>query len=234
MNNLIKDSLILIPARGGSKGLPRKNIIPLNGKPLIFYTLEIAKKVVDLKNICVSTDDIEIAKAVEKYGVKVPFMRPSELSTDVTSSEAVIKHALDFYKNEKNINYKKIILLQPTSPFRKKEHLTDADSLWSSDTDMIVSVVKTKANPYFSLYEENKNGFLQRSKASDYERRQGIPDVWQLNGSIYIINVDSFNVKGMRKFDKIIKYPMDKIYSVDIDDVLDLKWAENLLNLNLL
>ncbi|MBV5329328.1 MAG: pseudaminic acid cytidylyltransferase, partial [Chlorobium sp.] len=114
---MYEDILFLIPARGGSKGISKKNIKELNGKPLIFYTLDAIRNIVSNENICVSTDDIDIKEKVEAYGVKVPFLRPTEYATDTSTTLEVIEHALSFYKQKGTI-FKGLILLQPTSPFR--------------------------------------------------------------------------------------------------------------------
>src|SRR6185436_3803407 len=114
--------LFVIPARGGSKGLPGKNIKPLNGKPLIGYSLDFARLFTKDENICVSTDSAEIAACVSEFGYKVPFMRPAELATDTAGSYGVIKQAMLFYEASGR-HYDAIVLLQPTSPFRQKNHL---------------------------------------------------------------------------------------------------------------
>ena len=122
-------SLIVIPARGGSKGLPGKNIKKLAGKPLICYSIDIARQVADDEDICVSTDSAEIIEVVENYGLKVPFVRPTELSTDESTTNDVLRHALQFYKNNGK-EYENIILLQPTSPLRTKEDIVNAIKLY--------------------------------------------------------------------------------------------------------
>ena len=120
-------TLVVIPARGGSKGIPHKNIKPLNGKPLICYSIDVARKFTTDEHICVTTDDDEIIKVVEDYGLKVPFKRPEELATDHCGSNEVIQHAYQFYTKQ-GVQYDAIMLLQPTSPFRKVEFLNEAVS----------------------------------------------------------------------------------------------------------
>src|SRR5690606_37282830 len=115
----MKGYLVIIPARGGSKGLPGKNIKKLDGKPLLYYSIDVARKIFAEADICVSTDDENIIACVEQYPLGVPFRRPSELATDATGTYEVLKHAIGFYAN-KGIFYKYIVLLQPTSPFRKE------------------------------------------------------------------------------------------------------------------
>lgn len=226
----IKDTLFIIPARGGSKGLPRKNILPLAGKPMICYTIDAARGVTNYENICVSTDDSEIIKVVEDYGLKIPFIRPAELAFDTAGSREVILHAIDFYKNNLGKSYSKVCLLQPTSPLRTSQHIQEAFKLWHDDLDMVVSVKETKANPYFNLFEEDVKGFLKKSKEGNFTRRQDAPTVWEYNGAIYIINIVSLQTKGMAEFERIEKFVMSEITSIDIDNELDWFIAEKLLN----
>jgi len=116
--------LYLIPARGGSKGIPHKNIKSLAGKPLIYYSIDVARELTTDDNICVSTDDNEIIKVVENYGLKVPFKRPDELATDNATTNDVILHAINFYESIGK-QYDIIVLLQPTSPLRKSQHVKE-------------------------------------------------------------------------------------------------------------
>lgn len=219
-------SLVVIPARGGSKGIPHKNIKLLNGKPLIYYTIDIARQYTTDENICVTTDDSEIIKYVEDYGMKVPFVRPKELATDTCGSNEVIQHAYKFYL-DKGFVYDTVILLQPTSPFRKVEFIKEAVELYDDCMDMVTSVSPAACNPYYDGYEEAEDGFIYVSKGNgDIKRRQEAPAVWQWNGSIYVINPKSLMEKGMGAFSKIKKYAMPEIYSVDMDTMLDWKYAE--------
>jgi len=221
--------LVIIPARGGSKGIPGKNIKLLGGIPLIQYTLEAAKALFPKEIICVSTDDLEIKKCVEKLGFKVPFLRPSELATDSSGTYEVLLHAIEFYEN--NGYYPDtLILLQPTSPFRNSKHIEQAINLYTSEIDMVVSVKETKANPYYNLFEEDSGGFLKKSKEATFNRRQDCPAVWQYNGAIYIINIKSLKDETISNFKKIRKYVMDEISSHDVDTLLDWKLSEILIN----
>lgn len=219
--------LVIIPARGGSKGVPGKNIRLLNGKPLIQYTIEAAQEVFPNDSICVSTDSHEIKSCVEKIGLNVPFMRPLELATDEAGSFEVLQHALRFY-NQKGYNPETIILLQPTSPLRIGNHIKEAIKLYESyiDIDMLVSVCETKSNPYFSLFEENADGLLIKSKESNFTRRQDCPKVWEYNGAIYIISVDSLRIYSSLAFPNVKKYVMSEAESVDIDSEMDFHLAE--------
>ena len=230
MNPLFDKTLFLIPARGGSKGIPRKNIKILGEKPLICHSIDIAKHFVDDAFICVSTDDLEIKSVCENYGLNVPFLRPAQLATDTAGSDEMIMHALEFYQKQR-INIEKIVLLQPTSPFRKTIHIENAINLYHNQIDMVISVKETEVNPYYLLCNENKQGFLEKFvKDIDIIRRQDAPKVYQYNGTVYIINVKSFlKHKKLSAFEKVIKYEMDNISSVDLDTLLDWAYAEFLI-----
>lgn len=222
--------LVLIPARGGSKGIPYKNIKELNGKPLIYYSIDVARQFTSDENICVSTDDDKIIKVVEDYGLNVPFKRPDFLATDTCGSNEVIQHAYKFFVNQGK-QYDAVLLLQPTSPFRKGEFLKEAVKLYDDSIDMVTSVKPAACNPYYDGFEDDENGFLTPSKGDGtIQRRQDAPQVWQQNGSIYVINPKSLIEKCLVHFTKIRKYPMSDIYSVDIDNPFDWKIAELILS----
>jgi N-acylneuraminate cytidylyltransferase len=218
-------SLFIIPARGGSKGIPGKNIRPFAGKPLILYSLEIARNFASDAEICISTDSSEIAQVLMLSKYTVPFLRPEELSSDNSGMYEVLLHALNHY--EKNGHFfDNLVLLQPTSPFRLSEHISVALSIYSNDLDMVVSVKPAEANPYYVLFEENADGFLEKSKTGYFSRRQDCPAVWQYNGAIYIINPESLKKSNLGSFSKITKYVMDDLHSIDLDSELDWLFAE--------
>ena len=221
--------LVVIPARGGSKGVPGKNIKLLNKKPLIHYTIEAARKVFGDRYIYVSTDSTEIKSITEQTGLTVPFLRPEHLATDTANTRDVLLHALEQFtlKNKKKPDV--IILLQPTSPFRSATHISEALALYNANLDMVVSVKETNANPYYVLFEEDDDKFLKKSKQSRSLRRQDVPKVWELNGAVYIINPKSIQKKPIGEFEKVVKYEMDDCSSHDIDTKLDWKIAEVIL-----
>jgi CMP-N,N'-diacetyllegionaminic acid synthase len=221
--------LVLIPARGGSRGIPGKNIKPLNGRPLIYYTLDAACAVASPENICVSSDSDEIIRVVREYGLGVAFKRPDYLATDTASSYDVIRHAIDFYE-QIGMNCDCVLLLQPTSPFRTEAHIREALALYQPGVDMVVSVKITRANPYFTLFEETRDGFLIPSKAGNFSRRQDCPAVYEYNGAIYIMNVQSLKDGPPDQFLKIRKYVMSDEDSIDIDTNLDWMLAEAVLS----
>lgn len=221
--------LVVIPARGGSKGIPHKNIKKLGGKPLICYAIDTARKFTTVDNICVSTDDDDIIRVVENYGLKVPFKRPDYLATDNAGTNGVLLHALNFYE-EKGCRFDMIVLLQATSPFRRAEDVIEASKLYDDTIDMVTSVMPAKCNPYYDGFEDNAEGLLAISKGDGtIERRQDAPCVWQQNGAVYIINPSQLKAKGLAGMTKIRKYVMDEIHSVDLDNMLDWKIAEIML-----
>lgn len=220
-------SLIVIPARGGSKGVPGKNIRLLNGKPLIQYTVEEARKVFDDSLICVSTDSLEIKQVVESIGLQVPFLRPAHLATDSAGTYEVLLHALEFYAGI-GYNPDLLVLLQPTSPFRSAEQITNAIVTFDMECEMVVSVKETKANPYYILREENTSGWLEQSKQGNFTRRQDCPKVYEINGAIYVINVQALKKMALHQMTKVRKYEMDEWSSHDIDTSLDWLIAEQM------
>jgi N-acylneuraminate cytidylyltransferase len=220
--------LVVIPARGGSKGVPNKNIRLLGGKPLIQYTIEAAREVFTDDQICVSTDDPMIKEVVESVGLKVPFLRPSELATDSSSTHEVLLHAIHFYES---LNYKPdtLILLQPTSPFRSGIQIKEALRLYDETCEIVISVKETKSNPYYILYEENEQGWLEKSKKGNYATRQSCPKVYELNGAIYITSVNLVKQKPISQLTRFRKYVMDDMSSHDIDTMLDWEIAKTIL-----
>lgn len=226
-------ALVIIPARGGSKGIPHKNIKPLDGKPLIHYTIDVARSIVADEDICVSTDDTEIISVVEQYGLKVPFVRPEELATDTAGTYEVLLHALYYYEEKLNRHYDVVILLQNTSPFRGAEQLKEALKLYRDNIDMVVSVKECPANPYYSVFEENDDGFLYVCKGEgNIYRRQDAPKVYEYNGAIYIMNANVLKTTHMHKMKKRVKYVMDDRSSFDLDTMWDWQMAEMMISQN--
>ncbi len=220
--------LYLIPARGGSKGIPGKNIKLLNGIPLIVHTINVARELSTDEFICVSTDDPAIVAVVNSVGLSVPFIRPAELATDTASSNEVLLHALHYYET-KHIYFDLLVLLQPTSPFRTSQQVKEAISLFSGQEDMIQSVKETRANPYSVLMEEDEQQYLHKSKKlpDAITRRQDAPVVYEANGAVYVINVSSLKkYQSLGKFEKVKKYLMQEESSLDIDTPLDWQFAE--------
>ena len=223
------NTLVVIPARGGSKGIPRKNIKLLAGKPLIAYAIKAGREALSDATIVVSTDDSEIAEVAADWGCKPPFMRPDWLATDTATTYDVLIHALDWYEASHGL-VDRLVLLQPTSPFRTAEHIKEACELYDDDLDMVVSVLETSSNPYYVLFEENEFGFLNPSKEANFTRRQDCPVVYEYNGAVYVINPKSLREAGsMRNLKKIKKYLMPESASHDLDTTFDWDFAEFLI-----
>lgn len=220
------DTLFVITARGGSKGLPGKNIKELCGKPLIEYSIDVARAFTDDENICVSTDSEEIKRVVEGYGLKVPFLRPDYLATDAATSNDVLVHAVNFYK-EQGRNYRRLCLLQPTSPLRTVEDVQGALDLYRDDIDMVVGMVKSHAPSI--LNEENADGFMVSVFNKEGLGRQYVREMYETNGAVYVMNIQSLLDKGMKGFTRKVKYVMSKEHSVDIDDIVDFMLVETIM-----
>lgn len=221
-------TLYLIPARGGSKGIPGKNIKPFCGKPLICHSIDHARTFSLDKLICLSTDSEEIRQVAEGYGLEVPFLRPAELATDKSGSREVMLHALDFYKN-RGVYIDCLVLLQPTSPLRRPQDIAGCLKLYTPSLDMAVSVKEAATNPYYNAFETDADGYLHISKGpGTYTRRQDAPKVWEYNGAVYVINPESLRAKPMGLFEKRRMYPMPADRSIDLDTPLDWLLAEKL------
>ena len=219
-------TLYVIPARGGSKGIPGKNIKPLCGKPLIAYSIEVARALADDCDICLSTDSQQIADVAKNMGLEVPFMRPEYLATDKSGTYEVLLHAVQFYA-DKGINYDTLVLLQPTSPFRTAADVQRAIDAYSPDIDMVVTVVESATNPYYNSYETDEQGFLHISKADGkYVRRQDAPKVWEYNGAVYVINIDSLRRMPLSQFSRRKMVEMSRESSLDLDTPIDWMVAE--------
>ena len=220
-------TLFVIPARGGSKGVPKKNTKILAGLPLVLHSLAYARLFVPDEQICISTDDKDVLDLAKKEGYDAPFIRPEELARDTTSTFDVLKHALRFYA-EKGKYWENVVLLQPTSPFRLKSHLEEMVASLQKGADVIVSVTESKNSPYFNLFEENTKGFLHVSKTlGNITRRQDCPPTYVFNGSLYLFRATSLQkANGFVDFSSIQKYTMASRFSVDLDTPKDFLLAQ--------
>lgn len=225
-----KRILALIPARGGSKGLPGKNIRPFSGKPLIAWTIEQALASRYLDKVIISTDDEEIIESSKRYGAEVPFVRPKKLATDDAKIIDVITHAVGWLASNDSY-YDLIVLLQPTSPLRKSEDIDNAlKLLFSKKAQAIVSVCKTEHHPYwFNTLPRNgcmKNFFKPEAIKKN---RQELPVFYRLNGAVY--SAYCSYLKRQKSFlgYGTYSYIMPQERSIDIDTDIDFKFAEFLL-----
>jgi CMP-N,N'-diacetyllegionaminic acid synthase len=213
--------LYLIPAREGSKGLPGKNIKILGNKPLIVHTIDFAlKNIKGEDELCISTNDDKVLEIAADLGIHVPFKRPEELASDTANSYDVVMHAIKQYENN-NKYFDLVLLLQPTSPLRSQCDFDNLIKSYSDSIDMVVSVKKIKDSPYFTLFEEDRFGFLEKSKKGIFQRRQDCPPVYAFNGSMYLIRVNSLKRMFISDFKKIKKMIMPEERSVDIDTMAD-------------
>lgn len=227
-----KTFLGIIPARGGSKGLPRKNILPLNGKPLITWSIEAGQKSRYLDMVMVTTDDQDIAQTAKNAGAEVPFMRPADLSGDTASSIDVIEHTINFYSKQRQQDFDYIVLLEPTSPLRETDDIDLAiERLLESQAEAITGIAKTESqNPAF-LLKMDTEGFLKGydQKGLRSLRRQDINEVYFLEGTIYISTTEALLRERTFYHDKTIGYVVPKYKSLEIDDIDDLVMVEAIM-----
>ena len=225
-----KRILAIIPARGGSKGLTRKNVKDLVQKPLIAYTIESAKNSKYLDRIIVSTDDDEISSVSKSYGAEVPFIRPIELAQDDTPGIEPILHCLNWLLIEQDYVPDYVCVLQCTSPLRNNHQIDEAiEEIFEKNADSIISVYESDKSPYWMKKIENGKlkSFLYKNK--DYTRRQDIPKTYMLNGAIYICKTKLLIKNRSWYSENTIPYIMDKNTSVDIDDINDFRFVEYLM-----
>lgn len=225
-----KTVLAIIPARGGSKGVPRKNIKDLCGKPLIAWSIEEALKSKYIDRIIVSTEDKEIANISRKYGAEVPFMRPQRLAEDDTPGVEPLIHCINWLQENENYFPDYICTLQCTSPFREFRHIDEAlERLWKEKGDSIISVCKSEISPYWmkNIKDGKLVDFMKNS--SIYKRRQDLPIVYRLNGALFIGKTDILLKNKNWYTDNTLAYIMGNEDSIDIDTVLDFKIAELLM-----
>lgn len=222
-----------ICARSGSKGVARKNIRPLNGKPLIFYTIECARLCPELDRTIISTDDEEFAQIARQYGAEVPFMRPAHLAQDTSSKWDVFRHIVETLESMDKRRVDILVDLDTGVPLRKPEDITECINtiLADDDVDVVVTAYIPDRNPYFNMVEVDTGGFARVSKSgtSAITRRQDAPQVYGLSPAVYAIRRDA-----LWKYDhwahsnmKICLIPHDR--AVDIDTELDFRFVEFLM-----
>jgi CMP-N-acetylneuraminic acid synthetase len=222
----------LIPARGGSKGVPRKNIRMLGGKPLLQYTAETARAARLLSRVVLSTDDEEIAEIGRDCNLEVPFMRPTELAADATPSLLVVKHALEWLGSRGDL-FDAVCLLQPTHPFRQSGDIDACIALLAeSGADSVVTVlpVPPEYNPHWVFFR-GPDGALRLStgESTPIPRRQDLPPAFHREGSVYVTLRDVVLKGGSLFGERVIGYPVDPGKSVNIDTQDDWARAERLL-----
>jgi len=222
--------LCTICARGGSKGVPKKNIRALRGKPLIAYTIELALACPQISRVAVSTDSVEIAEIAKEFGAEVPYIRPAYLATDEASKLPAIQHLVRHYIEEMKFVPDYVVDLDPTSPLRTMEDIERCIDLIINDTecDAVITGYKSNKNPYFNMVELDNSGFAFLSKKPEGKvvRRQDVPVVYAMNASVYVWKTNILFqrediISGRTKF---IEMPEDR--SIDIDSEIDFKLVE--------
>ena len=216
-----KSVLAIIPARGGSRRLPGKNIKSLGGKPLIAWTIEAARNSSYLDRIILSSDDVEIIKVAQTWKCEVPFIRPAELASSSAKSEDVVRHALSFFSEK----YDYFLLLQPTSPFRTSDDIDAAIELCiDNGCSSVVSMCRVSENPQWMCN-------LHADRTFSYACKVSMPDenLYIFNGAIYLVDCKKFLATGMLEFQDTKIYVMNREQSVDIDTLDDFQYADFLL-----
>jgi CMP-N,N'-diacetyllegionaminic acid synthase len=224
--------LALIPARGGSKGLPRKNIRPLSGKPLIAWTIEQSMKSKYLDRVIVNTEDKDIAKISKEYGAEVPFIRPKELARDEAKGIDVVLHTIEWFKgNRKEKQYDVLMYLQPTSPLRQFKDIDESiEYLFKKNAKAILSVCEVDHHPLWSnTLPEDKcmKDFIRKEIKN--KNRQELPKYYRLNGAIYLAYCDYIKEQNGFLGYESFAYIMPKERSIDIDDEMDFRLASLLI-----
>lgn len=225
-----KRILAIIPARGGSKGIPNKNIINLHNKPLIAYSILAAKASQYIDSIVVSTDSEQIKTVALDYGASVPFLRPAELASDTAKTiDCMLYTIRELAKHGEH--YDCVILLQPTQPLRKEGVIDSAIStLLDSKEDSLVSVTTVSEHPILMRTITKEGTLKSLLPISSTVRRQDFPAVYRVNGSIYVNRInENFNDTTSLN-DNILPFFMDETSSIDIDSYADLKKAEELIH----
>ncbi|MDW7643579.1 MAG: acylneuraminate cytidylyltransferase family protein [Desulfuromonadales bacterium] len=221
-----KKILSIIPARGGSKGIKRKNIRDVGGKPLIAWTIDAAAKSRYIDRVVLSSDDEEIIEVARRYGCEVPFLRPSELSGDDTPGIAPVLHALDNLSG-----YDVVVLLQPTSPLRTSADIDGAIDFWAKQKAPACVSVSPSAKSPFWMYTLDTNAKLHPLiKKELILRRQDLPDTMVLNGAIYVADCGWLRTEKTFLTPETVGFVMPISRSLDIDEEIDLEICDALLS----
>ncbi len=219
-----KKILAIITARGGSKGLPKKNIRPLCGKPLIAWSIEQAQKSQYIDEIFISTDSLEIAEICKKHGIDVPNLRPAHLAEDGTSSVDVLKYTLEHLKS-KGQEFDYFVLLQPTSPLRKDDDIDSIIKLALNNplADGVITIATESHEHPLYAKRLDANGYMQPYIRHDkvIHQRQLLDRACYVYGSIYVVKVSSFFEHNAIYTDKILPFPLERWQCYEIDDIYD-------------
>lgn len=228
-----KSFLAIIPARSGSKGIIDKNIKELNNKPLLAYTIDACVKSKIFDDIIVSTDSKKYAQIAENYGAIVPFLRPKELSTDTAASNNVILHVLEKLKESGKL-YDYFVLLQPTSPLRNENHIIESvNKLLKYDANSIVSICEVDHSSNLKIVLDSNARLDFLFDDTKQIRRQDMKKEYRINGAIYSCKTNYFSRYKSFYREKSYPYIMDKISSIDIDDIYQFEFVKFIINNNL-
>jgi len=223
--------LAVIPARGGSKGIPRKNLQELQGIPLIAHTIQAAKKSKLISRVIVSTDDEEIADVSRLYGAEVPFIRPEELGSDTASSVDVVVHALSECESDGD-NYSMLVLLQPTCPFRTADDIDSVIEMLLEDLEaqsaITVKPVPNECNPHY-IYKLEDKSWSPLVYSEKIQRRQDLPQYFVRTGDVYAVRTDYLKENNKVIGEHNLVYVMSEEVSVNIDTPLDLLVARTIV-----
>lgn len=222
-------TIATICARGGSVGVPRKNIRPLLGRPLIAHTIDQALAVPEIDAVYVSTDDAEIAEVARRHGARVPFLRPAELATGTAPKIPVIEH-LCAWVEQNDGPFDRLVDLDPTSPLRTLDDITTCLSLLDGETDAVITAFESEKNPYFNMVERKPDGNIGLVKSHEgggVVARQLAPHVYSMNASIYVWHRHTLN-KGLWN-GRLKLHVMPRERSIDIDSPFDFRIVEMLM-----
>lgn len=223
-------NIAFVFARGGSKGIPRKNIKYLGGKPLIGWSIDIALQCPSIDRVIVSTDDEEIAQVAIEHGAEVPFIRPAELAQDNSAEWYAWRHAIEFL-HQQNVHFDKFISLPATSPLRSIKDIEDCIAALDEQTDVVITVKKAERSPYFNMVIQDEQGFSRLAMTPDKPlvRRQDAPMVYDMTTVCYVTRPD-FILNHFGVFSGQVRHvviPDDR--AIDIDTQMDFKMAELLI-----
>lgn len=228
--------LATICCRGGSKGVPGKNIKLLNGLPLIAYTIQSAKKTKLINELIISTDSVEIADTAKQFGAAVPFMRPNNLASDTASKWPVFIHAVEEYEKLTGNEVEYLVDLDVTVPLKSAEDIDGAIQLAKDNpaVDVVITGYEPERNPYFNMMEINKDGFAEIVKKTlkPIVRRQDAPQVYSLTPAAYVVKKSALYSFEHWSKAKCMIYPMPRERAIDIDTEIDFKIVEFLINQN--
>lgn len=225
-----------ICCRGGSKGIPGKNIRPLHGQPLISYTIKTALETSLLDDLIISTDSEDIADIARQAGAKVPFMRPAELASDIANKWDVFRHAVEDYERQNHVSVDYLVDMDVTVPLKTPEDINGAIAMALADpeTEVVITGYEPERNPYFNMMEIRPDGFAEIVKRSEKPivRRQDAPEIYSLTPAAYVVKRSALYDHEHWSNARCRIYPMPRMRAIDIDTAFDFKLVEFLMSEN--